>query len=195
MAEKRNSSHLLPKQDANVLLPSQANFVGLKLLSSSIDNANKSILQKSVKTKSLLDVPWAALKHQVGDLFKISRESGTCDKLIELCYLSSEQIFMACGLGSERPLQDMKSIYCQSHSFPSTLTLSKSSDSNIVGSLCATMAPMTFGTNCVIKESGLHIRNGICSAPDHLLFTGGDNLEFTTLICTGKANIFEVCTW
>ena len=192
MAEKRNSSHLLPKQTTNFLLPSQANYVGLEVLSLSTNNKIISRIEMSVKTKSLLDVPWSTLQHQVGDLFNISRESGASKKLLELCYLSSEQIFLACGLGSERPVQDMKNIYTQSHSFPSTLKLSKSSDSNIVGSLCATMAPMTFGTNCVIKESGLHIRKGICSAPDQMLFTGGDNLEFTTLICTGRVNIFDV---
>ena len=191
IAEKRKSGHLLPKSqvpDIHAL----KNYERLTEQTASQDRSNLLQIEHSLKSESLFDVPWSFLKLKIGNMSRLSRESTTFRRLFELCYLSSDQMFLACGLGTSRPVQDMKTIYLQSHSYPSTLTPPDASDRAVIGSLCAVMAPMTFGTNCQIVESGIHIKDGICSIPDQLIVTSEGKIEFTTKTCTGRMNIFDV---
>ena len=191
IAEKRNSSHLLPKASL-VNIQDLDNLTRLEVLPEDIDKTILLKIEQEVKTQSLLDVPWESLCLKLGDVSSISRESESAERLLHLCYMTTDQIFSACGLGSSRPLADMKSIYVQSHTYPAPLSGPRIIDSNIIGSLCATMAPMTFGNNCQIKESGFYIKNGICSDPGHVVITGGNTLDFTSLICEGGNDVFKV---
>jgi hypothetical protein len=196
IAEKRKSSHLLP-QSQEVNLQTQGNFKCLKLLTTEEDNTNINLINTVVvKNKNLLKVEWPKIVMQLGETYNMSRESKSFKRLVELCYLTSDQTFMACGLGKSRPVQDMKSIYSQSHLFPNTLLPllrpPEVLNSRIVATFCAIMAPMTFGMNCVIKESGIHIKNGISSIPDLFVFSNDNDLEYTVKSHTSTSNIFEI---
>ena len=192
IADKRKSVHLLPKTE-EVNLQVQGNYQCIKNLPVEQDNNYLFLIDQSVKkSKTLLDLPWPQLLLQLGNFSEIPRESKTFNRLFELCYLSSEQIFSACGLGTERPVKDMKSIYIQSHSFPSTLPPPGVTESGIVRTLCASMAPMTFGTNCQIQESGIFVKDGICTIPDFLICSLDNTLEFTVKTKAGVSNIFEI---
>ena len=56
---------------------------------------------------------------------------------------------------------------------------------------------MTFGNNCKIIESGIHIRNGIFANPDLLVFNKSELLEYTVRVNECNSNVFklnsEVC--
>ena len=191
IADKRKASDLLPKDDGSYL-KDQENYTDLTNLSVEADNNNTTLITQSVKANALLDVPWPLLNAKLGNFSSIAKNSETFRKLIELCYLSSEQVFMACGLGVLRPVQDMKDIYLQAHSFPSTMPPPKMADPAIVRSFCASMAPMTFGKNCQIQETGLFIKNGICALPDFLILSYTDTLEFNVKIIADLPNVFEL---
>ena len=191
IAEKRLAGHLLPNSENTDLLH-QSNYKMLKQLSAREDSANVVIIDRSVKSQSLFEIPWHILRTHLGNISQIPRGTKTTNRLCELCYLSTDQTFRACGLGTSRPLQDMKNIYQQSHSFPSTLETPEQTDPGIVKSFCATMAPMTFGMNCQIQEVGVFIHNGILALPDFVIADFVDVAQFIVNVKSDPHNLFEL---
>ena len=195
IAEARLSGHLLPRGAESDLL-NQANYRRLKQLSPVEDNTNIAKIDRFVKNKTLLEIPWSLIIKELGTLSSIPRGSKSSCRLGKLCYLSSEQVFRACGLGLSRPLQDMKNIYQQSHSLPPTLPGTGHGqtdlDLGIVKSFCATMAPMTFGMNCQIQESGVFIQGGVSSVSDFLVVDFVGVVQFTVKTILDPKNVFNL---
>ena len=191
IAEMRSSSHLLPK-DGEVNIRSQKNFQQLDLLSSENETTNLFLINKNAKNEHLLEIRWDSIKADVVETYKLSRQSLSSKRLLELCHLKSEQVFIACGLGGARPVQEMKSIYKQSHSFPSNLNMPEQMDRNILATFTSVMAPMTFGNNLIIKESGIHVENGVCSVPDLLVCNQDGDIQYSVQSVTASTHVFNI---
>ena len=191
IAEKRKASHLLP-QSKTVYLPTQDNYQALKPMEDVEDRTNLYLINKMTNNEHLLEICWPRLMIELGETFKFSRESKSFKRLVELCYLTSAQAFIACGLGRTRPVQEMKSIYSQSHAFPSTLKPPELIDSNVLATFCSIVAPMTFGLNCVVKESGILIKNGISSVPDLLVCNLSNDIEYCVRSHNSRSQIFTI---
>ena len=191
IAEKRNSRHLLPN-NGEVNLETQANFEVLELLSGKVDRANLFIINQNARNEHLLEIGWNNIKSELVETFKISRRSESFKRLLDLCYLKSDQVFIACGLGGARPVQEMRTMFNQSHSFPSSLSPPSQMDTNVMATFCSIMSPMTFGNNCTVKESGIHIKDGVCAVPDLLVLDHDKYIEYTVQTVTPATHIFNI---
>ena len=191
IAEIRNSRHLLPKH-GEVNIKTQANFEALELLSGKADRTNLFIINQNSRNEHLLEIGWSNIKSELVETYKLSTQSESFKRLLDLCYLKSDQVFIACGLGGARPVQDMKTIYNQSHSFPSKLSLPEQMDANVLATFCSVMAPMTFGNNCVIMETGIHVNNGVCSVPNLLVLSHDKSIEYSVQTVKSATHIFDI---
>ena len=191
IADQRNASHLLPQNEI-VLLQKQDNFMALESMDVKDDEGNIFVINQMAVNEHLLEINWTNLKAKLKETWKLSRQSKSFKQLLELCYLSSDQAFSACGLENARPVQDMKSIYKQSHTFPSTLKPPVTIDPNVVETFCAIMAPMTFGVNFNIKESGIHVKDGTCSIPDLLVINQENEIEYNVKAKESASHIFNI---
>ena len=183
IAEKRNVMHLLPSKNDERL----HNYSSLIQMTPEEDKKSLDLITKLTRgTFSLLDVRWSLINDHLKNISTLDKRSETFSKIVELCYISSDQIFAACGLCTFRPLQDMKNAYEQSHNFPSKLSLPEATDELIVRSFCSSFAPMTFGGNFRIVESGIFIQDGVCSTPALLVVDQLKVVEYAVTSCKAK---------
>ena len=95
IAEKRNVKHLLPAKDDERL----HNYTTLIQMKPEEDKDFIDLITKLTRgTFSLLDVRWSLINDHFNNISTLDKRSETFSKIVELCYISSDQIFAACGL-------------------------------------------------------------------------------------------------
>ena len=190
IANLRNAGHLLPKAEMN--LNEQDNYRILNDVTQEADATNLYLIDQHLKNEHLLDIQWPNLLSQLDETSNISRSSKTFSRLLNICFLRSDQIFKACGLSKTRPVQEMKDIYKNCHIFPSVASPLAPLSASLTYTFCSVMAPMSFGLNCKIKECGIVIRDGLASLPDMLVFSTDLMLKYCVSRYEIDKCVFEV---
>ena len=193
IADKRNCGFLCPF-NGNVDLAAQRNFLPLSDLSAIDDDSNLGAIQQS-HTGSILDIDWSNLETQLTRMpGRCSRRTQTFSQLFKICYLSSDTLHASCGLGKLTPLLDMKNAWARAHTLfrNNKLTVPEITTPALTATFCSSVAIMLFGNNCMIQESGIHIKNGICAAPDLLVVSNSGNTDYTVRIVKSSSNIFQI---
>ena len=168
IADKRNCRNLVPVK-GTVDLGSQGNFRSLTNIIQEDEDLNLGCI-KHAGNNELIKLPWSDLIPRLTmkpEQFK--RNTRTFASLHNACYLSSDQIHLSCGMGKSTPVQDMKNAWTRAHSKVLNNAVPSESSRALVATFCSNIAPMIFGKNCIIAESGIHIKNGVCASPDLLV--------------------------
>ena len=167
IAQIRNCGYLCPS-NGSVNLTTQKNFFPLTEISDEEEESNLRNIQNSFK-EGVLEIDWCNLNTNLTRKpNEFSRKTQTFSQLIKVCYLSSETVYASCGLGKSTPLLDMKNAWSRAHSafIISNLTVPEVSNLAFIATFCSSVAIMLFGINCMVKECGIYIKNGVCAAPD-----------------------------
>ena len=188
----RSSLHLLRENSSFLDLGTQPNYYRLQIMSDQADNRISECIENLRNSISIVNFPWAELGNILTrPLEKIPRNSKSFRSLEQSCYIQASQTFEACGLGSVRPLQDMKSIYEQVHKSSLGLTAS-GVNSRAIASFTSTFASMSFGNNCVVADSGLYCNEGIGALPDLTVLDKSGQLEYIVLFNEVGTDTFAV---
>ena len=193
IAKKRNCGFLC-SSNGTVNLGTQKNFLQLSELSDSEEDANFEIIRQSL-SDGILGIHWINLITKLTrDPNQYSRRSKTFSHLVNACYLSSETIHGSVGLGKSTPVLDMKNAWARAHSVfnISNIPIPGASIPDITATFCSSVAIMFFGKNCMIHESGIYIKNGICATPDLVVINNNGNIDYTVRFMKSSGNIFQV---
>ena len=182
LAEKRKSLSLLPKESGEVNLAMQLNWTPLKPLSVEDDSRNVTYIARIIKSFDQdVSVDKESRIQDLGRTFNnVPRMSETFKVLYRSCYLHTRDIFKACGLGANRPVQDMKEVYLKSHS-----SCSEHPDPispTLIASMAAYLSPMSFGRNCKLLEVGIKCDQGVSSTPDLLIVDNEGKLLYIVMV-------------
>ena len=194
ISDKRRCLQLLSETGIPLDLAAQANYFKLAEIETWEEDSISLVVDSVLaNNSSLLQIPWDEIVSKIErPLEKILKSSVSCARLYQLCYLSASQTYEACGLGSTRPLQDMKKIYNQTQDMHSNLETMKSANNQTVGTFCSNFSSVTFGNNARIIESGIFIEKGFCATPDLLVVnTSHDALEYIVIFAEVETNTFE----
>ena len=142
-----------------------------------------------------MQLPWSDLIPRLTmkpEQFK--RNTRTFASLHTACYLSSDQIHLSCGMGKSTPVQDMKHAWTKAHSKVLNNAVPSESSRALVATFCSNIAPMIFGKNCIIAESGIHIKNGVCASPDLLVMNSINSrkVDYTVRIFECTSNVYQL---
>ena len=192
IADKRNCTDLRPRGKP-VDIVNQKNYLALSELSENEVSLNFEYIKQALSS-GLLNIKWATLKTQlVKHSSKYSRATETFKHLYNACFLSSDTIYAACGLGTSTPVLDMKNAWSRAHS---VFTISKlpvpvQTSLALVATFCSSIAVLLFGKNAMVNQGGIFIKNGICAAPDLVVRSNNENIDYTVRMFECN-NVFEI---
>ena len=171
ISSHRRCSNYNPVRKSNsVDLGTQPNYYQLHAFQNIKQPQCDRICQLLAKSKKVICFPWDDVK-DILELIKTNKRGSKAFQLVyQCCYLKDSMVFAACGLGRKRPLADMKYSYLQAQKEKSSLPDLAQIDQSVVAILLSNFAPMTFGKNRILREGGLFVRNGICAAPELLVY-------------------------
>jgi hypothetical protein len=194
MAQKRKALSLLPNELGEVNLAMQPNWNPLKLLAVEEDTRNVCYISNIVKRYDNSACFNKGLCAVLQDLSRTFKQGPRCSETFKIlyrsCYLSTRDMYKACGLRANRPVQDMKDIFLKSRSsveeFPEEIS------PIVTASIAAFLSPMYFGQNCMLFEVGIKADQGIASTPDLLVLENEGKLLYTVMMKEKiEGDIFE----
>ena len=193
IANKRNCPNLVPVK-GTVDLGSQGNFRSLTNIIKEDEDLNLRCINSAGNTE-IIKLPWSDLIRQLTRKpAQFKRNTRTFARLHNACYLSSDQLHLSCGMGKSTPVQDMKNAWTRAHSKVSNNAVPSESNPLLVATFLSNIAPMVFGKNCIIAESGIHIRNGVSASPDLLVLNSNNSrkVDYTVRIFETTSNVYEL---
>lgn len=186
----RNTTHLIPHME-HVDLNMQANVRKLQDMTDVEDQENVNRIN-SLSMEKLTTFLWSDCNLS-RPFSKVHPASNSYAYLEQKCILSSDEIFLASGLGKSSPVQDMKKIYMRNNSqFDHEISWRRNAPRNVEATLSSLIAPMIFGNNCYIAEAGIFIRNGFCSKPSFLIYDNSDTIKYVVRVVNKQMNPFVV---
>ena len=192
IARKRNCLTLTPVTDS-ICLNEQDNYTPLYSLSEEEDIHNLSEIEDVKQTVTHFgEVSWKDLQEQLSKpLNQIPRGSRSFDSILSISSLRSDQAYKAAGLSRIKPLQDMKSFYHQYQTMSSAVW-SGDNNCSIVATFCSNFAPMSFGSNMLVREAGLYVGCGVVSSPNLVVVDKEDNIVYSVVFIEVDGNTTEV---
>ena len=192
----RNCIELVGDDSPNIItLHDQENFIQLGTLHRRDNESFYDAVEKAIEnTKDILSFSWDIVEKFPVALLK--KGSILFTDLIKMCVVSDNELYIACGLGRQHPLSDMKELYSFCHSSPDTIRQREYEvhDESIFATITSQFGSMSFGKNMVLMEGGLYVTDSLGSSPQLVAIPDINNkrIEFSLKFFRVEANTFQM---